>query len=105
MGRAHSGEIWGFGEGHQDPGPSCKSSGRSSCTEALERLRPAAPASETRPLPPTQPEPPGRGPARAKGAQAEPEQSPAGRRWEGPGQPGGNSEASGRQAGAQLRAP
>lgn len=48
---------------------------------------------------------PGRGPTRAKGAQAEPEQSPAGRQWEGPGQPGGNSQAWGRQAGAWLGSP
>lgn len=63
--------------------------------------RPTAPTSKPRRLSPAGPEPPGRGPARVERAQAEPEQSPAGRQWEGPGQPGGNSQAWGRQAGRQ----
>lgn len=54
---------------------------------------------EPRPLTPAQPKPPGRGPARVEGAQAEPEQSPAGMQWEGLGQRGGNSQAWGGQAG------
>lgn len=95
MGCTHSGENWkcGWVWGGVKTGPTWESQ-----WPVLERrgsrgpLRPAAPASE----------PPGRGPTRAKGAQAEPEQSPAGRQWEGPGQPGGNSQAWGRQAGAWL---
>lgn len=56
-------------------------------------------ASEAKPPAPAWPQPPGGGQARAEGAQAEPEQSPAGRQWEGPGQPAGNSQAWGRRAG------
>lgn len=63
---------------------------------------PAVAASEPKPLTPTRPQPPGGGPSRAKGAQAEPEQSPAGRQWEGPEQPAGNSQAWGGRAGRGL---
>lgn len=54
-------------------------------------LGPAAPAAE----------PLGRGPTRAEGAQAEPEQSPAAGWWEDPGQPGGNGLAWGGPAGRE----
>lgn len=54
-------------------------------------LGPAAPATE----------PLGRGPTRAEGAQAEPEQSPVAGWWEDPGQPGGNGLAWGSPAGRQ----
>lgn len=51
------------------------------------------------PLAPAWPQPPEGGPSRAKVAQAEPEQSPAGKQWEGPAQPAGNSQPWGRRVG------
>lgn len=56
-------------------------------------------ASEPKPLVLAQLQPPEGGPSRAKGAQAEPEQSPAGKQWEGPGQRAGNSQAWGGRVG------
>lgn len=99
MGCTHSREIRREERrrGCQDPGLSWQvlmaGLGELRLWRASECLCPTAPASEPRPLPTTQPKPPGRGPAKAEGAQAEPEQSSAGRQWEGPGQPGGNGQA------------
>lgn len=98
--------LGGFGEGirtqAQAGGYSMTGSGELRSWGALQVPRlSTAPAFKPRPLSPAWPEPPGRGPARVEGAQAEPEQSPAGRQGEGPGQLGGNSQAWGRRAGRQ----